>query len=359
MRGAIPSGFRLRNVMRLKGFPLFLVCVILTAAPGCDNVRWDGVSMELRSADPPASAPLPAGAGDEDPPLVPLELGPIVYLAARTGGEARLLPLAEWRNGSYEALPDAAETPDLVERFPLNRWEEGTEFLLLDRGVRAGTFIADGSAEADSTSSCAVRPAGRGKVEIRPDVGDRRDFLAVRKADVERGLLPDVPVVAADFPEVSPPATLRAGALTAGRQVIAEAGIPWPPTIPEILRDQQPVPLAEGREAVAASFVFGDELAEGMPTPAGYSLFLLADRDEGEWSPFWIWYQRAEHGKAVPRHVASTDLRGTGDPDLLLEVFGTDARWFAVVGERNGEWGILYSDECGTPPREGGARPWP
>lgn len=344
--------------MRLKGFPLFVVCVILTGAPGCDNVRWDGVSVELRSAEPPPrEASLDQTEGEH--PLEPLELGPLVYLATRDGGEARLLPVAAWRGGRYEELPAAAETPDLVERFPLGRWDRGTEFVLLDAGMRAGILTSDGSVAADSTASCRLRPAGRGRIELRPEAADRQRFLAVRRADLEAGLLPPSLLDVGPVAETSPAGTLRAGALVAGRQVIAEGEIPWPPTIPEILRDQRAIPLGDDQEGMAATFVFGDEPAVGQPSPLAYSLFLLARREEDRWPAFWIWYQRAEDGKAVPRLVGSGDLRGDGVPDLLLEVFGAESRWFAVAGQRDGEWSLLYSDACGTPPRPGAARPWP
>lgn len=353
-----PPSSVLQYLMRFKGFSLFAVCVILTLVPGCDNVSWGGLDVILRPPPPPPSSLLPdTELESEERPPEPLELGPLVYLVDRSGAAGRFLPVAEWRNGTYEALPDVGETPDLLPRFPLQRWEEGTEFVLMDRGMRAGTLISDGSVEADSTY-CGIRPAGRGTVELRPGAEGGQVFFAVRKADVESGGFSPRPLAVVPHPGAGTAAVRQAGALSLARFIIPRADVPWPPAIPDILRDTRSFTLEDGGEALAASLVFGDDLSVGTPAVTGYGLFALGRRDGDQWRPFWSWYQTARQGKAFPRLRAAGLLREEGEPELILEVFGTEERWLAILGEREGEWGLRYQDACGVSPATGALRGW-
>ncbi len=345
--------------MRDKGFPLFAVGLILTLAPGCDNLHWGGVQVELRSPPaPPSALVADEEPEDEERPPEPLALGPMIYLVERSGAEARFVPVALWEGGEYAPIPDVGETPDLLPRFPLERWEEGTEFVLMDRGMRAGTLVSDGSVEADSTW-CRARPAGRGMVELRPGAEGAQVFLAVRKGDVGLEAGPSSrPLVPLPHPGQGTAANRQAAALSVARFVLPRAQIPWPPSIPDILRETRSLTLEDGGEGLAASFVFGGELSVGTVAPAGYGLFALARREGDQWQPVWTWYQTARQGKAFPRLRAAALLRDEGEPDLLLEVLGTEARWLAVAGEREGEWGLRYQDDCGVTPASGALRGW-
>lgn len=344
---------------------LALGCVMVMALVGCDNVRWGGVDVEIRPPDPPPSALLPPPADvDEERPPEPVETGPLLYLVERSGNQnlASLLPVAEITAEGFVALPTADETPELVARFPLERWEAGTEFLLLDRGRRAGTFVADGTARPHE-ESCQLRPAGAGRLELRPEAlaaGVTR-FLAVRKEDVGR---PGLDLVPRDDPRSwSPypgPAELRTRALAAARYTIQRAGIPWPPSIPDILRDVRGVTLPEPGEAVAASFSFGGELALGRVPPSAYGLFVVArETPGGNWTAVWSWHQMARDGKAFPNALAEGGLDPNRAPELLLEVWGEDRRWLALAGEGPEGWDLLYHDPCGDPPARGALRRWP
>lgn len=343
--------------MRTKGFVPLSLLVILTAPTGCDNVEWGGVEWNLRPPPPAAGADEPEAEAEEEEEqaLEPISLGALLYLVERTpGGEGHLLPVAVLEEDGYSPLPDPAETPDLVERFPLERWEPGTRFVLFDQGVRAGTLTADGTARADTTF-CLTRVAGRGVLELRPEAASRTRFLGLRVSDLDRepsALDPHPGVVLTD--------ALRSASLDAARVLITRLGVPWPTSIPGIRQRVGAFSDAAGQPAVAATFVFGDELALGTPASTAYSLFLVAVEGEEGWAPALSWYQRQDSGgKAFPGALAAHDVRGTGSVDFLLEVFGQDDRWLAILGADDGDAQLLYQDPCGRDPGPDALRAYP
>lgn len=339
--------------MHNKGFALLPALVIIIATSGCDNVQWAGVEMELRS--PPERAPAPDPAPEVDAPvLMPLELEPVLYLVDRgPGSGATVVPIAQLGPGGYLPLPDSADTPDLVERFPMERWEAGTEMVLLSQGVRVGTITLDGSLFTDE-SICGLRPGTGGRVELLPEAGGQRRFLALRKED-----LPEPPAPG-DFPGLQDSFELRAGTLNVARLLIPQVQAPWPPSVPEIRRHHAPVPLPGGELGLAASFVYDGELAVGEAPPLAYSLFFVAREQGGAFRPMVSWYQRVrESGKAFPRFVEAHDVRGAGTQDVLLETFGQESRWFTILGVRGGEWEVLHRDPCGLPIPSGAFRHHP
>jgi hypothetical protein len=42
------------------------------------------------------------------------------------------------------------------------------------------------------------------------------------------------------------------------------------------------------------------------------------------------------------------DWDGDGEEEILLEVFGADARWWAALDRENGAWSIAFQDPCGA-----------
>ncbi len=346
--------------MRSSAALLPALCVILMALSGCDNVQWGGIDVALRPPEPPPSALLPeAPAEGEEPPLLPVRTPPLLYMVERNGTAATLLPIAAIEGDGFAPLPRPDETPDLVERFPLERWEAGTEFLLLDRARRAGTFIADGTVRVHE-ETCEIRPMGAGRLELRPEAQGSGRFLAVRKDDLVRAGLADLGMAPpGDWPTYAGATELRNQAQAVARFTLQRAGIPWPPSIPEFTKDQRGVSLAGDEVGVAGAFVFGGELEEGRVPVSGFGLFVLARPTEASgWEPIWIWHQTVRQGKAFPRLLAEGGMRPGGNPELLLEVFGEDRRWLAILGETEGEWRLLYRDPCGEDPAPGAARPW-
>lgn len=347
-------------IMRIKGFSLLTLGVILTLVPGCDNVQWAGVDVELRAPDPPPSDPAPEETDPdaEEIALEPLDLGPLLYLVEVDGPTGRILPVAEWGADGYRPLPDEEDTPDFLERFPIDRWEEGTEFILLHQGRRVGTLISDGSTGVD-TESCLLRPVTSGSLEVRTDLTAPTRMVAVRRDDVAPGLLPDDLLRSSPAsPQLSQP-QLRAEAEDLGRHLVPRAEIPWPPSIPDLVADHQQVGVVGEDRMMAATFIFGDE-AEVRTAPAtAYAFFTLAREEEGEWSPFWLWFQEVSQGKAIPRVLASGRWTEADAPELVLELFGSQERGLAILGAREGEWSLLYRDPCGPEPADGAARSWP
>lgn len=336
--------------MRAKGFTFHLVVlVILTAATGCDNLEWGGTSVAIQPPPPPPSALEVEIEEEEEERLDPIPLGTLLYLVeASQGGAATLLPVAEFTPGGFESLPEPAETPDLVPRFPVDRWEEGTEFILFSQGARVGSLLSDGSSELDDRF-CLARARGRGVLHLRPDAVEAERFLALRRDDLE-----ELPSPLAFYPALALTDEIRNASLDAARLLIPQLNVPWPPTVLGIRRRVDAFADGEGRAALAASFVFGDNLQVGASEPTGYSLFLVSIEEEDGFTPVTSWYRRADQGpKVVPGFLAAHDLEESGHPDLLLEFFGDEARWLGLVGRRGGASTLLYHDPCGIDP--GGA----
>ena len=346
------------NRMRPKRFLRLALLVIITGAAACDNVAFGGIQIELRPPDRAPSSPnadsISEGAEAEPEPLLPIELEPLLYLVERMdSGRASIVPIAQISGDGYSPLPDSAEFPDLIERFALARWEQGTEFSLLLHGSRVGTLISEGTTVADN-STCQERPRGRGYLEVRPETAELDRFLAVRAPEsVGREPWFAVAPVGAD-------ANLRAASLNLAQRMIPALGVPWPTSIPAVRRDLQPFSLERGDgSALAVSYVFGDQLSVGQPNPRAYSLFMLAAEGETRYEPILTWYQRATAGKAFPRFVGAHDARGMGSPDAVLEVYGETDRWFAILGASGQDWSTLYSDPCGEPASRGAIRSFP
>jgi hypothetical protein len=339
--------------MHTKGFVLFPALVMIIGASGCDNVQWAGVEMELRSPPERAPAPEPV-AGDEAPALTPIALEPVLYLVDRgEGSTATVLPVAQLGPGGYLALPDPDGTPDLVERFPLDRWEAGTELVLMSQGVRVGTLTLDGSHSTDETT-CRLRPRTGGRIELLPEAAGQRRFLALRKGDFPETPPPGV------FPGLQDSFELRAGTLNVARLLIPQVQAPWPPSIPEIRRHHTPFSLPEGGTGLAASLIYDGGLEVGEAPPLAYSLFFLAREEGGAFRPLVSWYQRVrESGKAFPRFVEAHDVRRVGTHDVLLETFGEESRWFTILGVQAGSWEVVHQDSCGLPVPRGALRQHP
>ncbi len=346
------------NPMHAKRFPQFVLFVIITLVAACDNVAFGGVQFELRPPEEAPGGPDPQALGEvavvEPEPIFPIEMDPLLYLVERgDASRARILPIAQLSDDGYSPLPTPEDTPDLIQRFALDRWEQGTEFSLLAQGGRVGTLVSNGTTVADN-STCQVRPRGSGYVEVRPEAAGLERFLAIRPSE-PAPREPWLPI-----PTVTQDAALRAASLNLAQRVIPVLGVLWPPSIPEVRRDLQPFSLGQADgSALAVSFVYGDRLVVGGSTARAYSLFMLAGESEGRFEPIVTWHQRAAARKAFPRFLGAHDLRRVGTPDAVLEVYGESHRWLTILGAEDEDWSILYLDACGEPASRGAIRNFP
>lgn len=314
---------------------------------------WAGSDVALQPPPPTPGSLEPAPPADaEAAVLEPLELGPLLYLVERTGpAESFITPIVEFAEDGYLPLPDPGETPDLLERFPLDRWETGSQFVLYSQNSPVGTFVSDGSTVA-TEDLCLTRSRGSGIVHLRPDASHESHFLALRRADLD-----DAPSFLEDYPGHRVTDELQDASVSVAQNLIAQIEIPWPASVPGIRRGLSVWLDGEGRRSLAGSFVFGDDLEVGPPQPRGYSLFLLGTETDQGFRPRFSWYQEADQGeKATPGFLAAHPLGVSGEPHLLLDVFGQENRWFALLEYAPEGSELVYRDPCGSDPLPGSFR---
>jgi len=133
-------------------------------------------------------------------------------------------------------------------------------------------------------------------------------------------------------------------------EAIRQVGAAWPPSLVEARGDIQSFRMTDAAgPSVAATFLFGDRLAVAEPGAGAYSLFVMGTYEGGAYQTSYVGYRSAAQGKGAPRYFAHMDWDGDGDTEVLLEVFGARARWFASLGQRGGGWVQTFQDPCGTP----------
>ena len=103
--------------------------------------------------------------------------------------------------------------------------------------------------------------------------------------------------------------------------------------------------------SIAATFLVGDRLAVGNAEPDSYSLFLLGTRGPEGYTQDFVWYREAaSDGKGAPRYFDHLDWDGDGLSEVLLDVFGSEDRWFAALGRQGVSWRRFFEDPCGPSP---------
>jgi hypothetical protein len=142
--------------------------------------------------------------------------------------------------------------------------------------------------------------------------------------------------------------TFRNGSVEAAWTVMRAVGAYGPETISGIRQNIQGIELGEGRgRSRAATFIYEGTLGIGEAPSEAFSIFVVASEEESRFMPVVAWYQReGSGGKAFPRLLAAHDVRGSGVPDLILEVFGEEARWLSILGDGETGWQFVYQDPC-------------
>jgi hypothetical protein len=321
------------------------------AAAGCDNVEWAGSEVHLQPPPPVERAPgdTLGAPGDDERPPPPLPEGPVLFMGTRSGPRVTLRPVAELRGDTLVPLLDDEGTPGFLEHFRTRRLAAGAEFTLFAGGVRVGTLMADTSAVIDD--ACRARVTVSGLAELTLAAANATRFLALPRDQAPPGRHDG-------FVADAPGAEEAAISLNLASRVIMREEAYWPDNLGQARASLHRIPLA-GTEGtgVAATFLFRDRLAVEPPeSPVAYSLFVLGSGGAEGNSPAWDWYREVERdGKGAPRHFETADWDGDGDAEILLEVFGDQARWVAALDLRNGRWERVFEESCA--PRMADAQP--
>jgi hypothetical protein len=311
---------------------LLATAVIVTVASGCDNVGWGGVQMQL--VPPPAAEPgTPAEASPPEEVAAPPEVAePLLLAGSRDGARATLVVVGELRDGSV--APATATSID-------SGVSEGSDWVLFADGVRVGRMRAEtvGPAEQFCPSTLALS----GTVELVPTAAALERFIALPASSVADVSHEPIQIHQHDYDQ-------RVASLTFAQDAIPRVGASWPeggvlPTRQDIQSFQ---PVGTQSPTLAASYVYRDAAAVGEPANGAYALFILAERRGGQFRETFEWYQPADSvGKSVPRYFGHFDWDRDGRGEVLLDVFGSQRRWHAVLEQSADGWTRSFVSPCG------------
>lgn len=318
-----------------------LLAVILSAPSGCDNVKWGGV--EVRLQEPPARTQAAPEAEESAPEvtLPPLPSRPLLLAGARDGDRATLTVVGEVRGDALGALPSEEQAPGFLEHLTRSLLPPGTELVLFAGGARVGRLTVDET--GTDTLFCQPRARVSGVVELVPGALGADRLLAVADSAARHRAweAPRAPSVEYDQ---------RAGSVAMAMEAIRQVGAEWPPSLVEARGDIQAFRMSDAvGPSVAATFLLRDRLAVAEPGAGAWSLFVLGTAQGGAYRTAYVGYRSAAQGKAAPRFFSHLDWDGDGDSEILLQVFGAEARWFASLAQRGGAWVQTFQDPCAPP----------
>jgi hypothetical protein len=305
--------------------------LILTALPACDNVDWGGADVQVVPPPPPGGAVQVAPDAQTYADLG-LPSGTVLFHVTRGEGGTQVIPVAEVSGDSLRTLrrPAGVAAEAYESRFRAAVLEPGAQLELFRRGASVGTLTLTG---AGAPTSCGI-PTASGNVTTVAAAADAGEFIAFR-----RGLAPEV------RGEYSPPqvnGSIRTYASIVAERLVLQNGLPRPRSWPGAQRDLQALEVVGGgNPEMAATYLVGDRLAVGPAEGEGYSVFYLAGYEtRSGYTPFYQEvrdYRRT--GKAAPRMLDYLDWNGSGETDLLVQVYGPDEAWYeAISRDRGGRW---------------------
>ena len=321
------------------------IAVILTLATGCDNVAWEG--LELRLNPPTSSSAISSEQSVITPDLADEEQSleipkrPILLSGKRTGSTAKLTAVGEVNGNSLTAISNQG----LGSEISLGLITQGSEWVLFSEGVRIGRMIAQEVSIDDSF--CTLRPTISGIVELVSEASDVEQLIAL-------------PIDVAGSRSFQPYTAYRhnynqrVASLALASEVIPSLGAEWPPSILDSRTDIHAFQLpGEPRQAIAATFLHQDRMITSPPESGAYSLFVMGDATSGTYEISYMWYRLAEsQGKGVPRYLDHIDWNGDGSEEILLEMFGSEDRWFAGLAKQDGRWIRSFEDSCNSATKE-------
>jgi hypothetical protein len=254
-------------------------------------------------------------------------------------GESGLLP-----------LPPGERGEEAAEKLLAERLGPGTELTLFHQGIRAGTVVVQGAGEVNR-DFCSPRAQTLGMLELVPGAAEAQRFLALEEPlGHERAY--------GSFPSPTEPRAHRIAAQNLAGEALNQVGARWPGGLQNIRQDLQVVPLPEAEApAVVASFLFQDSLVVSDAPEDAYSLLILGEPRGNQWERTFTWFRPVnEQGKGAPRFFSHLDLDGDPAHEILLEVFGEDSRWWAILDREGRGWTVALQDPCGQPRGEGEVR---
>lgn len=313
---------------------LLATAVILTVAPGCDNVAWGGV--EVRWEPPAAAAPgTPADVpvAEQTEELPPPEVArPLLLAGTHEGARATLVVVGEIRP---EGVAPATATSSAA-------LAEGSEWILFAEGVRIGRLTADQTGVA--SEFCPGTATLSGTLELVPGVSAVERLLALPAAEGRGAPYGEIRPLTHDYDQ-------RVASLTFAQEAIPRLGAPWPEG--GVLPTRQDIqvfrPMGTDQPTLAATYLVRDQLTIGPAASGAYALFILSSPRAGEYRETFEWYHSADSGgKRAPRYFSHLDWDGDGAGEIVLDVFGSDRRWHAVLEPRENGWTRTFESSCAT-----------
>ena len=320
--------------------------MILLSAPACDNVEWGGVDVRLQPPPPvevmAVSDSATAEAVEVEPDLPPLPVGPVLYMGSRSGSRVSIRPVAEISGDSLIPIVSDRDAPGYSAHLARSLMGPGATFTLFSKGVRVGTVRAD--TLFTEPGFCSPAPVAEGVAEMISGAGSASRFVAI-PSDATEGV--------AYGTWRSPDHTYeqRVASINLASAAISANSAIWPESVLETRADMQGVPLdGDSDGAMAATFLYRDRLAVEAPEAASsYSIFVLGTGGPIDYEPAFTWYHPvSDGGKAAPRLWDTADWDGDGEVEILLQVFGENARWSAALDRRAGRWTRIFEESCGT-----------
>jgi len=317
---------------------LLAIAVILTAATGCDNVSWGGIDVEIvhPQSTPEAAAEEATVPGEAGTPRV---AGPVLLAGVREGSRATLTVVGEVQGDAVAAFPDTT-SPEDVERLAALT-AAGSRWILFSEGVRVGSMTADASGVAQDF--CGPRATISGVVELVPPASTAERLLALPAATADREYQP--------FRALAHVYDQRVASLTLAGEAIPRFGANWPAgSLLEARQDIQAFQMVgTAGTSIAATFMYEDQLAVVPPGPRAYALFVLGVESGDTYREAYAWYREVDtDGKGAPRYFSHLDWDGDGSAEILLDVFGSDRRWFAGLAQRGGQWIRTFQGTCAS-----------
>ena len=265
----------------------------------------------------------------------------MLLAGTRDGERGNFVVVGEVLADALRPFPDPEYPEDLDRLAALTA--PGAEWIVFSEGVRIGRLTVEQAGPAQGY--CGTRTALSGLLEVVPTAAEADRLLALPVGEAsDRPYEP--------YRAVQHVYDQRVATLSIAGEAIPRYGAVWPELGVLDARDHiQAFQLGGATGAsIAATFVVNDELAVAPPRAGAYSLLVIGQEQGGSYGEAYTWFRDAgAEGKGVPRYFDHLDWNGDGTDEILLEVLGSDRRWFAGLSSRGGSWLRTFQDGCGTP----------